>query len=529
MPISHGHRPFDYNEFVPEMGAKDLITAVELKQNLYDQGVAQIQAQIDAYSTLPLIRDADKRYMNQELDKYYQVIKSNVGSTDFSNPNAVKSFLDIARPMENDPIIKNAIESTNEYLNRRKTLDDIRTNKPHLYSPANEWDYMNDAGKWIEDQNPGTKLNHKYYKPSLDIAKRFGDFSAKMKPNIESEMNKAGGFISEEQRTFLTAEKLKNGFMASLSPQELEQLDIDARYHASTLSPEQKYNQVVRHYSGLQDTYTTLGNIKGIENTGTTSQDYLRNAAALKEVTDALRDPKTGYVNEDYLDRLYANMYTQNWAQGQGEAYEYSQTKTKWETNPYSLSAYNATLQLKNYKDKYDYKLDQDFEQMKRTGELIQNSTGQWVQNPNYKPKTSTRKTAPLGMMSQNLSDENVKTLLNNGQSYTLDNARISNQTSQEFQDWLVGELLHQGVDQGDIEDKNGTLKVEGLTISKKGDQLEYKVTVGGQTRTIIRGASGVFNPTDTAIPGTVQEESTPAGSGVTLTPSIESEDDTEF
>lgn len=525
MPISHGHKQFDYGEFVPEMGAQDLIHAVELKQNLYDQGVAQIQAQIDAVSTLPLVKDADKRYLNQELDKYYQVIKSNVGSADFSNPNAVKSFLDIARPMENDPIIRNAIESTNEYMNRRKTMEDIRTNKPHLYSPANEWDYMNDVGKWLEDDTPGVRLNKKYYNPSVDVAKKVADLTAKLKPEIESDMAKAGGFISEEQKTFLSAERIKNAIMASMSPQELQQMDIDARYHASNLSQEQKYNEVVRHYAGLHDTYTTLGRIKGIENTGTTSQDYLRDAAALKEVTNALRDPKTGYVNEAYLDRLYANMFTQNWAAGQGEAYKYKQSVKKWETNPYDLAAYNATKTVESYKAKYDYKLEQDYMQMQRTGEIIQDpKTGQWVPNPKAASKTGKApKTAPLGMMAQNLSDENVKRFLEDPKkgSYNLNTSQFNNQTTAEFRNWLFGEVG----DRLDILNDDGTYKIDNLKISKQGNDLMYEIKVGDKSLSIRRAANGIFTPTSTAIPGS--ETQSEPGSGVRpAEPAIESDQD---
>lgn len=394
MPVSHGHRPYVYNEFVPEMEAKDLLTAVELKQNLYNQGVQTIQAKMDQLSGFDIARDVDRQYANQELDKIYSLIQNNAHS-DFSNPQTVKSFLDVSRPLEKDPIFRSAIDSTAELRNRQKTLDNIKTNKPNLYSESNEWDYMNDAYKWMNDKNPGTRLTKKNYSPFVNAAKRADEIRKSITPQIESEFNstKYKGFISEEQRTFMTQEKIKNGILAGLSPQELHQLDIDARFEASKMSKEDKYRSVVSYYANMEDQNNRLGTIRGIENTGTTANEYLGNAQAIREIVSKLTDKETGTINEPYLDRLYANFYTDDWANRQGAAYAYSQTVTKWETNPFSLAAYQSTLKMKEYGSK----LEMDFGQMQKTGQIIQDpKTGKWIPNPVYYQNKSRGKQAAV-------------------------------------------------------------------------------------------------------------------------------------
>ena len=125
MPISHVHKPFVYEDFIPEMDASTLVNAVKIKQNLYDEGRTKVQDYYDKVSSLPLVRDADKAYANQELNKIFSIIQNNAGSADFSNPQSVRSFIDIAKPLERDQIMINAIQSSAEYKSRLEQLEEI--------------------------------------------------------------------------------------------------------------------------------------------------------------------------------------------------------------------------------------------------------------------------------------------------------------------------------------------------------------------------------------------------------------------
>lgn len=379
MPISHGHKPFVYSPFVAEMDGRDLVTAVELKQNLYDQGVASIQAKMDQLSGFDIARDVDRKYANQELTKIYSIIQKNAHS-DFSNPQTVKSFLDISRPLEKDPILRSAIDSTAELRNRQKTLNDVRTKHPEQYNAANEWDYMQDAYKWMSNETPGAQLNTKYYKPYVNASKEWFEIKKNITPQIESKFRNMGNFISEEQRTFMTDDAIKKALLVSMSPQALAQMDIDARYSMAGLSTEEKYNRVMDFYKDAYKKYSALSQVKGIENTGTTAEEYRTEADAINTVTKSLENPETGFIDEDKLNRLAANLYTDNWREGIGKAYAYSQSVTKWETNPYSLSKFNADQQYSNMEKKAKL----DFDYRVKSGELIQTAPGVYTYNPAY-------------------------------------------------------------------------------------------------------------------------------------------------
>ena len=390
MSTSHGHKPYVYPAFIPDMDGQTLVKAVDMKQNMYNEGLSKVQSYYEAMSDLPLERDVDKQYMNDELNKVFSIMNENIGNSDFSNPNMVKSFIDVANPLKNDPTLKNALASSNEINNRKQTIQDIMEKSLEKYNDANYWDYMNDVEAWYNDPTPGAKLSSKVYKPYIDNSKKHADVIKNLTPKISSDIArmKGTGMYTTEELKYLEQSRIKDALMQSMTPQEVEQMNMDAKYQTHLMSDEEKYNTVMKTYSQIMETNKTLASVKGIENqTGTTQEQYTNNANAAAEILNSLLTAE-GEINRDVIDNLHTNVYISNWADGMGKTYSYAQTKQKLTTDPFALANLNHRNQVTRLGIQYE-------NNMKLKGFQKNKTTGQWEKASYFADLTSDKTKAP--------------------------------------------------------------------------------------------------------------------------------------
>ena len=375
MPISHGHKFLTFEDYIPELQADTLIQAAKIKQNLYDEGQSKIQEYYNALSNLPIVRDADKQYMDRELNKIFSVLQNNVGSADFSNPQTVRSYIDIAGPLEKDPILRNAMESTAEYRNRLNTLEKARSSGK--YSPANEWQYMNDIEDWISNPNPGAKLQQKQYLPYQDLSKKVGDLASKLKPDVDVEISNMvrSGQIRLDEVEGVSKERLRNAIYASLDPYEQQQLQIDASYTSAKTPSEDKYNALASYHGQMYNNYLTASRTPELYQTPDMQRNYAEKAQATKELLDSFVNPD-GTANMDNINDAYANYYRDNWDNGMLNAYAYEQRKSKLYNNPISLESIKLanSMSLANKR----------FQNQMATKGLVSNGQGGFQKAPWY-------------------------------------------------------------------------------------------------------------------------------------------------
>jgi hypothetical protein len=349
MPISHVHKPFVYEDFIPEMESDTLVNAVKIKQNLYDEGRTKVQDYYDKISNLPLVRDADKAYANQELNKIFSIIQNNAGSADFSSPQAVRSFIDIAKPLERDQTMINAIQSSAEYKSRLEQLEEIKTKHPEKYSKENEWDFMRDIDKWANDPNAGVKLASKQYVPYTDMTEKYLKLQKDVKADIETKLAvqiKTGQIEAKDVET-LTAAKFKEALQATMTPMELQQLQIHSDYKSANTSREEKYKNLYTTYKEGYENNLLYSQTKGIENhkdaNGRTAEDFAADAEAYKKAMEGLLS-EDGTVNEEEVDRRYSGMLLDGFQNQIANTFAYEQSKSKLYTNPIQMK----NMDLKN-------------------------------------------------------------------------------------------------------------------------------------------------------------------------------------
>lgn len=368
MAISHRHRPFEYPEYISPLPADDLIKVGTIKQSLYNEGIEKIQKRIDELDKygFDLVKPEDKKYFSQEMDKFIKSVNESAAKTDFSVLPNVRNILSIGRPIENDPNILNAIQSTAEYRRRQKELAKIPTKDR---GPANDWLFMNDAESWLNDGKVGSKLSSgKTYTPYVDPAKYVSEMVTKMKGNIEAEVRAENGFLQESQVEEITQQRLKAWMETSLPSQVVNQIKLDAMYEAKDLSSEEIKNYYFdKTYKAHEQIDEMLGILKQLPTLNKAQQNMYNQLTIQKDV---LQNELYNIQNsEEDARELYINDAFDKFITGQAQAYAYRKEKESWKANQFDLNVQRANLQRdlvrerrKAEEELYEYKLKKDQE-----------------------------------------------------------------------------------------------------------------------------------------------------------------------
>lgn len=368
MAISHRHQSFNYPEYVSPLPADELIKMGVMKQQLYDQGVEKVQKRIDELDQygFDLVKEEDKEYFSQEMDKFIKAVNESAAKTDFSVLPNVRNILSIGRPLENDPLLLNAIQSSAEYRRRQAELSKM---SPKDRSAANDWDYMSDAYDWMSDKKVGTKLSSgKTYTPYVDVSKYIREAADKMKPIIRTEIVEKNGFLEKHEIEELTEKRLAEWMQNSLPAEYRNQVMLDAQFAAKDYTDEEIQNRYFD--ANLQAYNANQFLVKRFEALPNRTAEQETTYQQLKSRERILKEALSGSPDnaQDARD-IFLNEYYNTYLTGQAEAYAYKQEKEDWKENPYSLAAYNSSLRqaeaavnLTRQKELYKFKLETDKE-----------------------------------------------------------------------------------------------------------------------------------------------------------------------
>ncbi|MEY4332435.1 MAG: hypothetical protein RLZZ196_1173 [Bacteroidota bacterium] len=346
MAISHKHQPFRYPEYISPLPADELIKVGMVKQNMYDQNVEKIQKHIDELDKygFELVKDSDKKYFSQEMDKYMKAINESSGKTDFANMANVRNLLSISKPLETDPYVINAISSSKEYRKRYETLKSM---KPAERSAANDWLYTKDAEEWLNDGKVGSTLSSgKVYIPYNDPSKYISDIVKNVKPDIKTKIvsTSDGRFLEKSEIEELTNQKLSEYMRDYLPSQIKQQVEIDAMYQVRNMKPEEKlnyyYDTRAAELTRLDSLIRQYDEYKGV----LTTQDR-QNLETLRLKKEVLTESLANFnETEQAADSAIVNDLYNKFITGQSNFYAYQQEKKELTTNQYALAEFTSQL-----------------------------------------------------------------------------------------------------------------------------------------------------------------------------------------
>ena len=372
MPISNRHQLLKYPEYISPLPADQLIKVGMVKQQLYDEGVGKIEKRIDELDQygLTILKEEDKKYFSQEMDKFMQAVNESSAKTDFSNMNNVRKVLSIAKPIENDPYIMNAIQSSAEISRRQKILGSL---KPDERSAANDYDFMQEAYSYLDDKTVGSRIGNigKAYTPHRDLSKKYMDVVAKLKPNITSKptFTADGKWIITNTVEGLDAAKLQEAFNAVLDESDRNQLRIDTNYDLKVRGRDlvaQDYlqynkNAVLETGQSIEATKTWISQMEEVL-AKTPDPATRQKVDETKSILNQLEVRQKIFADNaaKRLDQITNNdlvdYHTKNFIANQANAYVYRQEKQDLKENPYAIEEirYSRSIALENLRDLHE-------------------------------------------------------------------------------------------------------------------------------------------------------------------------------
>jgi hypothetical protein len=254
-------QPPKFNPYVQQQPIEAMVAVGTQKQKAYEEGVQKIQTQIDNIAGLDVVRDVDKAYLQSKLNQLGNNLRT-VAAGDFSNFQLVNSVGGMTKSLIRDDGIKNAVASTAKYRKEVATMEEAK--KAGKSSIANQWVFGKDSMDWINSTDQKQSYNVSY-NPYVDVNKKWMETMKSLHPdlveqdipyekNADGSINysKTASAMQRMSKETVSAGKIANALSASMSPEELNQLNIEGRYTFRGQTPaslaaqaESKYNSNV--------------------------------------------------------------------------------------------------------------------------------------------------------------------------------------------------------------------------------------------------------------------------------------------
>ena len=332
-----------------------LQTALQYKQGKLDQNRAKLQQVRDQFGALDVVKDQDQNYLDNRLQKVTEITNKYAG-LDLSSDALTNSLVGNMNQVIDDTV-KTAVVSTKRLRNEQKEWEDKRKNKPDQYSDLNYAFAMQKANRWINDGATGTSYSGGGgFVEYRDVNKKIQDALPKAIELIKSkrvqEVNtgQAIGGIA-------TIETVDRGLLSEaidslLDEKDKLQLRINAWGQYDAIPDDQLKSMFdEKQAPKLKEANSNIATLESLLKTTKSQTDK----ESITKTLDAWKSRKAevedltyeNYVGEDGSgkDKLYTNLYIDDFKGGFLNAYSYGDRMTELKVN--EIQKANKDYQLK--------------------------------------------------------------------------------------------------------------------------------------------------------------------------------------
>jgi hypothetical protein len=293
----------------------------------------------------------DKQYLQSKLNQLGSKLKT-VAAGDFSNFQLVNSVGGMATQIGKDANIQNAVSSTAWY--RKQAAEMEKAISEGKSSQSNIWDFTQKANAWKSSTDINQGFNGRYT-PYVDVNKKFLDVLKAINPNATQEdiayeidpttgkpnFNKISAAMARKGYEGVTAAKIENAINATLSPDEINQLSIDARYTFKDYGvPElQKYakDKVTTMTSSIDSRIETLEKFAKLSSSSatdvTTALESIENLKKKKAKIESELPSQLESIAKN-PDATKFRIYKDGYLDSFSEAFSWEKQKMELLTNP---------------------------------------------------------------------------------------------------------------------------------------------------------------------------------------------------
>ena len=344
-----------FKPYVAQAPVDAMVQVGMQKQAQYDQGIQKIQSQIDQVAGMDVVRDIDKIYLQSKLDKLGGDLKK-VAAGDFSNYQLVNSVGGMVSGIAKDKHVQNAVSSTARY--RKGIADMDAAIKEGKSSPSNEWDFQNQASKWLNgDVNSsftgGYSPYTNYKKNALEVLKSLTKDES-IRDDAFTVDSKGNLVISDstvrKKLAGIEPSKIQTALMATLSPADFKQMEIDGRYSYSNASPEQlsktvtaSSNQKIGYYEGQKK---VLLDAKSATTSNVEKTKLDEQIAELDKTINSISKENQAMleqINGGNIEGIKAQLHTANFLDNFSRAFSFTETsQTYVDKTPQEMNMWRA-------------------------------------------------------------------------------------------------------------------------------------------------------------------------------------------
>jgi hypothetical protein len=304
-----------FNPYVSTLPVDAMVKVGMQKQALYEQGVQKIQSQIDQVAGLDILRDVDKNYLQTKLNELGNDLTS-VAAADFSNFQLVNSVAGMTKQIARDKNVQNAVSSTAFYRKQAALMDDaIKEGKS---SQANIYDFNKKANDYISS----TDLNKTFsdrYTPYSDVKKKALDAIKLLHPKLQGYdmpfvRDKNGNIDTRYYADAMERLKIegvdegqiKQAIYATLTPDDMNQLSIDAKYQFRDVTPDKlgdvAYSNYKSNLKSAEENLNLLYNMKKTNGDPEKGKEIDNNIAYYQELLG--KTPEEGALYKQYAQNI---------------------------------------------------------------------------------------------------------------------------------------------------------------------------------------------------------------------------------
>ena len=376
-----------FNPYIQQLPVEAMVTVGMEKQRRYDEGVQKIQTQIDNIAGMDVIRDVDKAYLQSKLNELGNNLRT-VAAGDFSNFQLVNSVSGMTNQIGKDPIVQGAVSSTAWYRKQRADMEKAIADGKS--SQQNQWDFSQKVNNWLSSTDVNQRFTDRYT-PYIDVDKKFLDVLKSIAPNLKEQdipyeidpvtgkpnYAKIAAAMQRVSTEDISAARIENALRASLTPDDINQLNINGRYtFRGYATPEQLSVYSKTRYEGqLAEADKQISALEGLANMSSSSPAEktaaLNSIQSLKAQKAQLRQQLDNEIEmirqnpEEAKGIIYRNGAIAQFA----NAFSWEKSKTNVLTNPvleaqhwerrFALdqSQFNLSVRAQNWKetkDKFD-------------------------------------------------------------------------------------------------------------------------------------------------------------------------------
>lgn len=283
-----------FNPYISQLPVEAMVKVGMEKQRQYDEGVQKIQAEIDKVGGLSIAKDSDKAYLQSKINQLGNNLKTFMAS-DFSDYQLVNSVAGMTGQIINDEKVLTAVKSTQFYQKQMAEME--KAISEGKAAQSNIYDFQTKVSSWMDNSEIGQSFSGRYV-PYRDVRKKAMEAIKALHPKLQTidipyvmdskgniDTSKIADAMIKEKIEGIDENQIKQAIFASMDPDDLNQLQIDANYQFRGIDSEDLVNRAKTNYDSQRA--NAIENLQYIE--------MQLKISANPELTDQLVSAKEKY------------------------------------------------------------------------------------------------------------------------------------------------------------------------------------------------------------------------------------------